>query len=161
MNLPAADPPRPGEDSAVPTTPLTPGPPPSPHSPPSFSSPPDKPTRVRVTSTRLTGHTAATTHLAAEIDSQTELGDVYVDGLMRAQLRLSLLVVLIAVVAIAGFPVLLLLVPSVGTLTVWRIPLPWFMLGALVYPVVWGLARFYDRQAARLEAEFSAAVERA
>ncbi|MBP6996511.1 MAG: hypothetical protein KBB39_10280 [Phycicoccus sp.] len=116
--------------------------------------------RVRVTSTRHTGHTAATTHLAAEIDSQTELGDVYVDGLMRAQLRLSLLVVLIAVVAIAGFPVLLVLVPSVGTLTVWRIPLPWFMLGVLVYPVVWGLARFYDRQAARLEAEFSAAVER-
>ena len=115
---------------------------------------------MRVTSTRHTGHTAATTHLAAEIDSQTELGDVYVDGLMRAQLRLSLLVVLIAVVAIAGFPVLLVLVPSVGTLTVWRIPLPWFMLGVLVYPVVWGLARFYDRQAARLEAEFSAAVER-
>ena len=122
--------------------------------------PADKPVRVRVTGSRQTGRTAATTHVAAEIDAQTELGDVYVDGLMRAQLRLSLLVALIAVVAVAGFPVLLLLVPSVSTLTVWRIPLPWFMLGILVYPVVWGLARFYERQAARLEAELTAAVER-
>lgn len=97
--------------------------------------------------------------MAHEIDTQTSLGEVYVEGLMRAQLRLSLLITLIAAVGIGGFPLLLILVPASRTLTIWHIPFPWLVLGVLVYPVVWALARFYDRQAARLESEFTADVE--
>lgn len=94
-----------------------------------------------------------------EIDTQTSLGEVYVDSLMRAQLRLALIVGLVAAVGIGGFPLLLLLVPSARTLTILGVPFPWLVLGVLVYPAVWGLARFHDRQAARIEAEFANEVE--
>ena len=53
------------------------------------------PARVRVTSSRRTAVTAVlaqSRRLASDLDEQTELGDVYLEGLMRAQLRLALTV---------------------------------------------------------------------
>ena len=124
------------------------------------AEPTPPPTRVRVTRSRRTTGQRSTRPVAAEIAASSELGEVYVEGLVRAQLRLSLLITLVAVVGIGGFPLLLLAVPTARTLTVFSIPFPWLVLGLLVYPCVWLLAHFYERQAARLEAEFVAAVER-
>lgn len=115
--------------------------------------------RVRVTSSRRGAGHVELTAMSHEIDAQTTLGDVYVAGLMRAQLRLAASVGLVALVGIAGFPLLLMLVPAARTLTIGGIPFPWLVLGLLVYPVVWALARHYDRQAARIEAEFITEVE--
>lgn len=117
------------------------------------------PARVRVTSSRRTARHVSTAPMTREIDTQTTLGDVYVGGLMHAQLRLAAIVGLVALVGIAGFPLLLMLVPTTRTLTVLGAPFPWLVLGLLVYPVVWVLARYYDHQAARIEAEFTAEVE--
>ncbi|KGN38092.1 DUF485 domain-containing protein [Knoellia subterranea] len=97
--------------------------------------------------------------LATDIDEQTRLGDVYIDGLRRAQLRLALTVLGLMALALGGFPVLLALVPSTRTMTLAGIPLPWLVLGILVYPAAWLLARGYVRQAERNEAEFSDIVE--
>ena len=113
------------------------------------------PARVRVTSSRRGALQAGTRPLAHELDEQTELGDVYLDGLRRAQLRLALTVVGLMVLAIGGFPVLLSLVPSTQTMTVAGLPLPWLVLGVLVYPAAWLLARVYVRQSERIEAEFA------
>jgi uncharacterized membrane-anchored protein len=92
--------------------------------------------------------------LARDLDEQTGLGDVYLDGLMRAQLRLSLIVVGLAVVGIGGFPLLLLAFPATRSLTVGGLPFPWLVLGILVYPVAWVLARWYVRAAERVESDF-------
>lgn len=93
--------------------------------------------------------------ITQELDEQTGLGDVYLAGLMRAQLRLALIVIALLVVGIGGFPLLLALVPATRTITVFGIPFPWFVLGALVYPAAWVLAWWYARQAERIETEFS------
>lgn len=120
------------------------------------------PARVRVTSSRRSAVTAVTAQsrvLARDLDEQTELGDVYIDGLRRAQLRLALTVLGLMAAAIGGFPLLLTLVPSTRTMTLAGVPFPWLVLGLLVYPAAWLLARGYVRAAERIESEFADIVE--
>ncbi len=125
-----------------------------------MSIPGGPPHRVRVTSSRRGAVAPSTRPISHELDEQTELGGVYLRGLMRAQARLSLLVLGTGVVAIGGLPVLMTLVPSTRTLALWGIPFPWLVLGVAVYPVTAMLARWYVRGAERIEAEFSDVVGR-
>ena len=125
-----------------------------------MTSPTTPPPRVRVTSSRRGATTASRRPIAREIEEETELGGVYVTGLMRAQLRLSLLVLGMGTVAIGGLPLLMIAVPSTRTLAFWGIPFPWLALGAAVYPVMAVLARWYVHQAERVEAEFADVVGR-
>ena len=97
--------------------------------------------------------------VARDLDEQTGLGDVYLDGLMRAQLRLSVAVLALTVVGLAALPVVLTLVPATRTLTVGGLPFPWLVLGIAVYPAAWFLARYYTRQAERIEQDFAEVVE--
>ena len=78
---------------------------------------------------------------------------------MRAQLRLSLAVLGLTIGGLAALPVVLTLVPATRTLTVLWVPFPWLALGVLVYPCAWFLARWYTRQAERIEADFAEVVE--
>lgn len=117
------------------------------------------PTRVRVTSSRTGAAPMRSRPVARDLDEQTGLGDVYLAGLMRAQLRLSVAVLALMVVGLAGLPVVLTLVPSTRTLTVGPLPFAWLVLGVLVYPAAWFLARWYSRQAERIEQDFAEVVE--
>ncbi|GAA4400211.1 hypothetical protein GCM10023168_08770 [Fodinibacter luteus] len=97
--------------------------------------------------------------VARDLDEQTGLGDVYLAGLMRAQLRLSAAVLALTAVGLAALPVVLTLVPATRTLTIAGLPFPWLALGVLVYPAAWFLARWYTRQAERIEQDFAEVVE--
>lgn len=116
------------------------------------------PDRVRVTSSRRSAAVPGLRPLATDLDEQTELGDVYLAGLMRAQLRLSLSVLGVLVLAVAGFSVLLIAVPATRTLVLFGLPFPWLVLAVAVYPATWLTARTYVRQAERIEAEFADVV---
>ncbi len=121
---------------------------------------PQGPARVRVTSSRRGAAAARSRPISSDLDEQTELGDVYLRGLMRAQLRLSLLVLGTGVLVIGGLPLLMVVVPATRTLQVLGVPFPWLALGVAVYPVTVLLARWYVRGAERIEAEFSEIVDR-
>ncbi|MDF3044425.1 MAG: hypothetical protein K0R30_653 [Ornithinibacter sp.] len=97
--------------------------------------------------------------VARDLDEQTRLGAVYLDGLMRAQLRLSVAVLALTTVGLTALPVVLTLVPATRELSVLGIPFPWLVLGVAVYPSAWFLARWYTRQAERLEQDFTEVVE--
>lgn len=97
--------------------------------------------------------------VARDLDEQTELGDVYLDGLMRAQLRLSTAVVALTIAGLVGLPVVLTVVPATQSITVAGLPFPWLALGVAVYPAAWFLAWWYTRQAERIEADFADVVE--
>ncbi len=116
------------------------------------------PPRSRVTRSRRGPAAADARPIARELDEQTQLGGVYLHGLMRAQLRLSLLVIGAGFISIGGLPMLMVLVPSTRTLAVAGIPFPWLVLGVAVYPVTALLARWYVRGAERIEAEFADVV---
>ena len=114
-----------------------------------------RPARVRVTSSRRDLRP-----LTRDIDEQTDLGEVYMAGLMSAQLRLALRVLAFGAVGLGGLPLLFLLVPDTRTLEIGSVPFPWLVLGVLVYPIAILVARYYVRQSERIEREFSQVVGR-
>ena len=110
--------------------------------------------RVRVTSSRreATRHTARPA--ADEVAEHTDLGEVYVRGLMRAQLRLAASVLLVGAIVLGALPLVFLAMPSARSLLLLGIPLPWLTLGVLIYPAAGLAARYYVRVSERLEAAF-------
>jgi hypothetical protein len=116
---------------------------------------------VRVTSPRTSAARRPITPTGTrEIDEQTRLGEVYMHSLIQSQLRLALAVIAGGAVLLGGIPLLFALVPGTRTLAVFGIPLPWVILGVVVYPVVYVAARVYVRHAERIEAEFTEFVGR-
>ena len=121
----------------------------------------EPPKRVRVTSPRRgAARRVATRPVTTEIDEQTGLGEVYMAALLRAQLRLSVSVLVAVGVGLGILPLLFLAVPATRHLHVWLIPLPWLILGVLVYPVVTLVARYYVRHAEAIERDFADLVGR-
>jgi hypothetical protein len=124
-------------------------------------STPEGPRRVRVTSPRTS---AARRPLiptgTREIDEQTRLGEIYMLSLVQSQLRLTLGVIGGVLLVLGSIPLLFWLVPPTRTLSIFGLPLPWVILGILVYPVVYVAARVYVRNAERIEAEFTEFVGR-
>ncbi len=118
--------------------------------------PPGSPRRrVRITSPRREARLRAARRPATqELAEQTGLGEVYLSALLRAQLRLSLTVLLGMGVVVLGVPAVFVLVPTTRSIEVGPVPLPWLVIGVLIYPVVVVAARIYVRQAERIEREF-------
>lgn len=119
------------------------------------------PKRVRVTSPRRDARRRAE-HRPGQLDltEQTGLGEVYLTALLRAQLRLSLRVLFAVTLLLGGLPALFLLVPSAARLTLGPIPMPYLVVGILVYPVVLFAARYHVRQAERIERDFADLITR-
>lgn len=113
------------------------------------------PRRVRVTSPRMGAARRPPPRPAArEIDEETGLGEAYMRSLMRAQLRLGLAALAAVLLPLAALPAVLLAVPSVSQASLLGLPLPWLLLGAGVYPVLWIVARWYATAAERAERDF-------
>lgn len=122
---------------------------------------PGPPKRVRVTSPRVVPARRTPVHVAStDIDEQTRLGELYITTLIRAQWRLSMSVLASATVMIGGLPLLFLLVPATRAVDVGPIPLPWLILGVLIYPAIWLAGRYYVRQSEQIEREFTELVAR-
>src|SRR5665811_366053 len=100
--------------------------------------------RALITSPRRTAAQRGPARPATtEIDEQTGLGKVYMAALLRAQLRLTVSVLVAVAAGLGVLPLLFLVVPAIHELRVWLIPLPWIILGVLVYPVVALAALYY------------------
>ncbi|HET6625025.1 MAG TPA: hypothetical protein VFG63_01430 [Nocardioidaceae bacterium] len=119
----------------------------------------EPPERVRVTSPRTAAGRSRAVSISAEIDAQTRLGEVYIRSLMRSQLRLAVLVLFLLAVTVGVLPLLFVLVPATREAHVLGVPLPWLLLGFLVYPLLVLLGWFYVRQAERNERAFTDLVD--
>ena len=121
---------------------------------------PDTTRRITVTSPRSGATRRSRVTVAREIDAQTGVGDAFMASLIRSQLRLALLLLGVLVLLVGGLPLLFTFAPGVRETEVAGVPLPWLVLGALVYPALWALGWFYVHQAERIEQDFSDLVER-
>lgn len=117
--------------------------------------------RVRVTSPRTTGPGVrrARRPVTTEIDAQTELGEVYIRSLLRAQLRLALGILALLAILVGGLPLLFHVAPSLVDRSFLGMPLAWGVLAFLVYPLLLVLGWAYLRRAERNERAFTDMVE--
>ncbi len=90
----------------------------------------------------------------AEVIEQTEIGRELVRGLIRAQLAASLRVAGVALMVFGPLPVLFSVISPMADLRPFGVPLAWWVLGALAYPLVYLLARWHRVQAERIEQDF-------
>ena len=110
-------------------------------------------------SPRTAARAAAHRPVRREIDEQTIVGEVYMRSLVRLQLRLAVGICLIFAVLLGGLPILFTLEPGMSRTQWLGVPLPWLLLGVVVYPVLVVTAWFYVRQAERNERDFSELVQ--
>jgi uncharacterized protein YacL len=110
---------------------------------------------VRVTSPRAAATRARRVSIASEIDEQSRLGEVYVDSLMRSQLRLALAITAMLGLTLGLVPLVLHLVPAWGRIVVLGVPVPWVILTVFAFVEIVVLGWFYVRQAERNEDAFS------
>ncbi|WP_306824820.1 hypothetical protein [Nocardioides massiliensis] len=96
----------------------------------------------------------------AEIDRQSLVGEVYMTSLLRAQLRLAVIVLVALTVTVGALPLVFLQFPGLNDILVLGMPLPWVMLAFGIYPVLVVLGWLYVRAAERNEQAFADVVER-
>ena len=116
----------------------------------------ERPQRVRVTGPpRRQGPRPRT----GDIDEETRLGGVYLGSLLREQLWLALRIVALLAVAVGSMPLLFHVAPGLTDVVLVGMPLPWLLLGIVVYPVLVLLGWRYVRAAERNESDFAELLE--
>lgn len=125
------------------------------------SQPPRPTQRVRVTASRRGAPTARRRPAASALAEQTGLGELYLQGLLRAQLRLTAAVAAMIAVVLLGIPLAFALVPASRELHVGPFPLPWVVLGVLIYPAIVAAAAFYSHRTEQTERRFAQFVSEA
>ncbi|WP_219924316.1 hypothetical protein [Nocardioides campestrisoli] len=115
---------------------------------------PAPPERVRVTGPpRRTG--AARRPGTPDIDAGTRVGDILMGSLVGEQRRLALGVLLVLALTVGALPLLFHLAPHLAEVRLLGVPIPWLLLGVLVYPLLLLLGWVYVRRAEANEADFA------
>lgn len=96
----------------------------------------------------------------SELREQTEVGEVLLRSLTRAQLGLALRVFAVFGCLLLGLPALFATYPGLAGFRLLGVPLPWVLLGGAVYPLLVLMGLLYVRQAERNEREFVEIIER-
>jgi hypothetical protein len=117
--------------------------------------------RVRITHPR-TDAVRRVPHRAPvrEIDEQTHLGEVYMSSLIRSQRRLGMAVCAAVALLLGGTALVGAYAPRFVAFRVLGVPMPWLVLGLLVYPALIALGWFTVRSAERTERDFLELVRR-
>jgi len=110
------------------------------------------PQRVRVTGPP---RRRAPQSRTGDIDAPTQLGGVYLGSLLREQLSLALRVIGLLMVGVGSMPLLFHLAPGLADVHLLGLPLPWLLLGVVVYPALVILGWRYVVWAERNERDFA------
>jgi hypothetical protein len=117
--------------------------------------------RVRITHPRTEAARRAPFRAPSrEIDEQTVLGELYMRSLIRSQRRLAVTVCLAISLVLVGVALAGAFAPRFASIHALGIPLPWLLLGVLVYPVLIALAAYTVRQSERNERAFTELVRK-
>ena len=115
----------------------------------------DAPKRTRVVLGEVAARRATT-----DLEQLTPIGEALVRGLMRAQLALALRLSLVVLTGLGVLPLLFVVAPSIGDVTVAGVNLPWLLLGVASFPFLLLVGWAYVRWAERNEQDFTAVIRR-
>ena len=94
-----------------------------------------------------------------DLQQEASYERLLVRSLMRAQVGLSLMCLVLAVILTASFPVIAAILPAVHRAKILGLPLTLVVLGVGMCPVLLLIGWFYDCQAGKLERRFIDLVE--
>lgn len=121
----------------------------------------ETPKRVRVTADLPARRPAAFTRGIALPGSPVDEADaVYARALMRSQLRLALGTVAGFVLVVVALTLTIALIPEIGEVVIWGVPLSWLLQAYAFYPIILVFAVLHVRTAARNERRYRALRER-
>ena len=112
------------------------------------------PRRVAVRATPRSPEGARSVPAADDLYSPDGYGEALLRSLMRAQLGVTVGVLLPAAAVVATYPLLSVLFPGLSRVTVLSVPLSIVVLGFGIYPPLVVLAFLYVRRARRVEERF-------
>jgi hypothetical protein len=118
------------------------------------------PARTRVVLADVARARSGRDRTRVELAEQTRVGEALVSGLVRAQLALAVRLSMVVAIGLGGLPLLFAVAPSVGSVDVFGVKLPWLLLGVVAYPFLVGVGFAYVHLAERNEQDFAALVER-
>src|SRR5918998_811995 len=119
------------------------------------SRPVEPPKRVAVTSPRTAAVRRPPGRAALRaLDEQDLVGELLVRSLVRAQLLLALRLLTVLAVLLGGLPLLFAVVPATRDAEGLGLPVPWLVLGVLVYPALVVGGAVHLRLAERHEHDF-------
>ena len=95
-----------------------------------------------------------------DLAEQTEVGEILLRSLTRAQLMLAVRIFAVFGFFLLGLPALFATHPRLADYRIMGLPLPWVLLGGAVYPLLVLLGFLYVRQAERNERDFVEFIER-
>lgn len=121
----------------------------------------EKPKRVRVTADLPDRRPVPLTRGIALPGAPVDEADaVYARALMRSQLRLALGTVAGFVVVVIALTLAIALIPELGQVVVWGLPLSWLLQAYAFYPIIVVFAVLYVRTAGRNERRYRALRDR-
>jgi uncharacterized membrane protein (DUF485 family) len=120
---------------------------------------PDQPAtpRTRVVLAEVASGTYATRPAGATV---SEVEDILLRGLVRAQLALAVRLAIVVLVGLGSLPLLFALAPNFGAVTISGVRLPWLLRGVLAYPFLIVIGAAFVRFANHNERDFAALQRR-
>jgi len=95
-----------------------------------------------------------------ELEEQTSYGEALVNQFIRTQWRTALALGAVAVIPLVVLPALFFVVPPLAEVAVAGVRLPWLLIGIAPFPLLFGVAYWYNSVAERHERDFVAMVEK-
>lgn len=120
----------------------------------------ERPPRTRIVLAEVSRRGTRADRTRTELAQQTRVGEALVRGLVRAQLALALRLSLVVAIGLGGLPLLFAVAPSVGTVTLAGVNLPWLLLGVAAFPFLVAVGWAYVKLAERNEQDFTDLVQR-
>ncbi|MDP9798643.1 hypothetical protein J2S43_007155 [Catenuloplanes nepalensis] len=120
---------------------------------------PDRPARVRVVLAEV-GRPRTADRARADLAEQNQVGEALLRGLIRAQFALAVRLAVVVVIGLGGLPLLFAIAPSVTTVKILGVNLPWLLLGGVSFPFLLAVGATYVHLAERNDQDFTALVQR-
>lgn len=121
---------------------------------PPFGREGDRPERVPVSGARHRTGGAHAVPAPDDLYHSDSYAETLLRSLMRAQLGVTLSILVPAAAVIAIYPLMAVLLPAVATASLGPVPLSAVILGVAIYPPLVLLAFLYVRRAKRMEQAF-------
>lgn len=95
-----------------------------------------------------------------ELEEQTSYGEELVSQFIRTQMWTAIRKAAVVGVPLVCLPAVFFLLPDLAEITVAGVALPWLVIGIAPFPLLFGIAYWYNSVAERHERDFVAMVEK-